>query len=245
MTSRDADVHRADTRETYDRLAPVWAASTDDGFWNEWLERRTLRRLLPASVEGLAVLDAACAAGAHSRWLLDRGAAVTGIDLSPAMVAEATARSHDRGRFLMADLAEPLPLADRTFDGVLSSLTLDYLEDWSAPLASFARVLRPGGWLIVSDGHPAAPFKGQARPDYFATEMLSDSWTKGDVTVTSRFWRRPLEAVVGAFADAGFVLERLAESRLDDEARRRFPEEAAKVDGVPWFIAYRCRLARS
>jgi 2-polyprenyl-3-methyl-5-hydroxy-6-metoxy-1,4-benzoquinol methylase len=64
---------------------------------------------VPASLAGAIVLDAGCGSGAQAQWLLDQGAEVIGIDLSPRMVEEARRRCQSRTRFLVADLAEPLP----------------------------------------------------------------------------------------------------------------------------------------
>src|SRR6266498_3739120 len=174
----------------YDRLAPVWRASTDDNLWNEHLERRPVRE------------------------------------------------------FLVADFAQPLPLPDGSFDGVLSSLALHHVRDIGGPLAEFARVLRPAGWLVLSLDHPAAPYSWAARPDYFATELITQTWSKAGVTVRQSFWRRPLEAVVDELGRAGFLLERIREPRLDADARRRFGAEAKAIEGVPFFIIYRAVLAR-
>jgi hypothetical protein len=59
------------------------------------------------------------------------------------------------------------------------------------------------------------------------------------VEVSQRFWRRPLGAVLGALADAGFVVDRVAEARPSDEALRRFPADLADIAEIPSFIAYR------
>ena len=199
---------------------------------------------MPAGLAGASVLDAGCGSGAQAEWLLDQGADVTGIDLSPRMVDEARRRCQGRGTFLVADLAEPLPIEPRSLDGVTSSLALHYLSDWTVPLGSFAAALRPGGWAVISLDHPfARPLPGQ-RGGYFDTELLSDTWRKADVEVTQQFWRRPLGAVLDAFADARFVVDRVAEARPSDEAVRRFPDDLADTVEIPSFIAYRLWLRR-
>jgi SAM-dependent methyltransferase len=228
-------------RGAYDALAPVWAETTDDNLWNAVLDRRPIRSLLPVELDGLAVLDAGTATGTMACWLLGRGAQVTGIDLSPPMVDTARRRCEGRGRFFVADLARPLELPDAAFDGVVASLVLHYLQDWSAVLASFIRVLRPGGWLVVSLDHPESPFSIQHRTSYFTTELLTDRWSKGEVTVDVSWWRRPLSAVVNDFADAGFVLDRLLEPGISDDDRARFPADAANVGDGPLRAVYRWR----
>jgi len=237
----DADVRRR-TRLAYDRLAPVWSDSTDEGPFNGWLERPALRALVPMPLAGARVLDAGCGSGAQCEWLADEGADVVGVDLSPVMVAEARRRCGGRARVEVADLAEPLAIEPGTIDGITCSLVLHYLRHWEVALHSFATVLRPGGWAVLSLDHPfGSPLPGQ-RGGYFDTELVADTWTKDGITVTQHFWRRPLSSVVDAFADAGFAVERLVEVQPSAEAVRRFPDDLAPVVGVPWFIVYRLRL---
>jgi len=230
------------TQEAYDRLAPVWSATTDDGPWNEHLERPAVRSLLPAGLSGLTVLDAGCGTGSQTAWLLDQGADVLGVDLSPAMVEEARRRCGSRGQFFVANLAEPLTLAPDSVDGITCSLALHYLRSWTVPLRSFADVLRPGGWVVASLPHPFAPPLPGQHGGYFDTQLVSDTWVKADIEVTQYFWRQSLGATIKAFADAGFVLERIVEPQPSVEALGRFPDELGPVAGVPWFIVYRLRL---
>ena len=243
--SADQADHTRQTREAYDQLAAVWSASTDEGPYNGFLERPALRSLVPRDLAGAVVLDAGCGSGAQAEWLLDQGADVTGIDVSPRMIDEAERRCAGRGRFFVADLAEPLPLEPASLDGITSSLALHYLADWSTPLRSFASALRPEGWAVISLDHPCAPPLPSQRGGYFDTELLSETWHKDGVEVFQQFWRRPLGAVLGAFADAGFVVDRVAEPQPSAEALRRFPDELADVVGVPNFIVYRLWLRQA
>jgi SAM-dependent methyltransferase len=230
------------TREAYDRLAGVWSSTTDDGPFNGLLERPALQALVPADLRGAAVLDAGCGSGAQALWLLDQGADVTAVDISARMVEEAERRCAGRGRFGVADLSQPLALEPRSLDGITCSLALHYVEDWSVPLRSFAAALRPGGWAVLSLDHPFGPATPGRRGGYFDTELVSDTWRKADVEVTQHFWRRPLAAALGAFADAGFVVDRVAEPQPSAEALRQFPAELGPLVGVPMFIVYRLWL---
>ena len=110
------------------------------------------------------------------------------------------------------------------------------------PLQSFASALRPGGWAVISLDHPfGRPLPGQ-RGGYFDTELVSDTWRKADVEVCQQFWRRPLAATIGAFAEAGFVVDGVAEPQPSAEALRLFPAELTGLVGVPVFIVYRLWL---
>ena len=238
----DQAEHAKRTREAYDRLAAVWSSTTDEGPFNGVLERPALRALVPGHLNGAVVLDAGCGSGAQVQWLLDQGADVVGVDLSPQMIGEARRRCAGRGRFLVADLAEPLPLEPGSLDGVTCSLALHYVEDWSVPLQSFASALRPGGWAVISLDHPFGPPTPHQQGGYFDTELVSDTWRKADVEVTQHFWHRPLAAVLGAFADAGFMVDRIGEPQPSAEALRLFPDDLGIVAGVPSFIVYRLWL---
>jgi SAM-dependent methyltransferase len=238
----DQAEHTRRTREAYDQLAPVWSAATDEGPYNGMLERPALRSLIPRPLTGAVVLDAGCGSGAQAQWLLEQGAEVVGIDVSPRMIEETQRRCDGRGRFLVADLAEPLPLEPASIDGITSSLVLHHLADWTVPLRSFASALRPRGWAVISLDHPCAPPLPGQRGGYFDTELLSETWHKAGVEVRQQFWRRPLGAVFAAFADAGFAVDRIAEPQPSAEALRLFPDELGGIIGVPCFIVYRLWL---
>ena len=85
--------------------------------------------------------------------LCAHGARVTGVDLSPAMLAEARRRAGDLG--LDVDLregdAEALPFPDARFDTVVCTLSLCAVPDDRAAIDEMRRVLRPGGSLLLLD----------------------------------------------------------------------------------------------
>ena len=152
-------------------LAAAYARVTAANVYNAAYERPGVREVL-GEVRGRDVLDAGAAAGENSAWLVAHGARVVALDASDAMVELARARLGAAATVLRADLACPLPLADASFDAVLSSLTLHYLEDWLPPLREFARVLRPGGRLVLSTHHPALTDDPAA--DYHAVRLVEE-----------------------------------------------------------------------
>jgi SAM-dependent methyltransferase len=104
-------------------------------------------------VAGKRVLDAACGEGYGSALLAARAAAVTGIDLDAATIAHASARyARVAGLGFAAASVTDLPLADASVDVVVSFETIEHLpaEDQPRMLAEFARVLAPGGFLVLS-----------------------------------------------------------------------------------------------
>ena len=91
-------------------------------------------------------------------WLLAGGTHVTGIDVAPAMVAEAASRNPGL-EAVVADVRS-LPFAEAAFDVVFSGSTIDHFEsaaDIQTALVELQRVLRPGGTLILTLDNPANP----------------------------------------------------------------------------------------
>lgn len=221
----------------YELFADRYAAEVDTKPHNAYYERPAMLSLLPR-VEGLHVLDAGCGSGWYTKHLLDQGAKVTAVDVTPRFVELTRQRVGAGARVLQADLAEPLEFAaDREFDLVVCALVLHYLRDWTGALREFRRVLRPSGLLVFSTHHPFMDWQQFEREDYFATELLEDEWGTGTVT----FYRRPLTSVVEALSENGFVIERLLEPQPLDEYRQANPQWYERLMTSPWFLLIRAR----
>lgn len=121
-----------------------------------------LRRWLRVAT-GTRVLDVGCGVGRWSRRLAARGAHVTGIDLSPTMIAEARRRaaaqpSRGRCRFLVQDL--PALETDENFELVLSVTVLQHILEPAAVRAALQRMkdhLSEDGLLILLEAAPRCP----------------------------------------------------------------------------------------
>lgn len=144
---------------------------------------------IAAEFPGGAALDAGCGTGRKARQLAGLGLEVVGCDVTPAMLDLARTLVRDvefrEGRF------EALPIDDDSMDVVVSSLAVCHLPELGPAFAEFARVLRPGGVLQISDPHPTMsllggqaffrddldmPFvRNQGRPiaEYFAAAMAA------------------------------------------------------------------------
>jgi SAM-dependent methyltransferase len=198
----------------YDGFAEAYAASNENNLINAYYERPAMLALA-GEVAGRRILDAGCGSGPLLEALRDRGAIVTGIDNSAAMVKLAQRRLGDGADLQVAELGSPLPFPDDTFDDVTASLVLHYLEDWGPALAELRRVLKPGGRLIASVNHPFAENlwhrEAGLEPRYFATYDYLCEWTVGGQSALLRFWARPLHAMTDAFTAAGFRISVISE----------------------------------
>lgn len=148
----------SDVASAYDRWAETYDA---DSNVTRDLAARFLRwiRLVP---RGAAVLELGCGTGKNTEWLLDQGAAsVIGLDFSAGMLVQASRLTSPRGQFLRHDIRQRWPCADASMDLVLDSLVLEHIADVKPIFHEAARVLRPGGEMVVCELHPARQMHGR------------------------------------------------------------------------------------
>lgn len=102
-----------------------------------------------AQALGGPVLDAGCGPGHWTRHLVSQGVDAEGID-QVAELVESARRTHPSGRYVLGNV-DALPHDTASLGGVLSSYSLIHHEPAmiGVPLAEFARVLRPGGGLLL------------------------------------------------------------------------------------------------
>lgn len=125
----------------------------------------SLGRLAP----GETVLDLGSGAGTDSlvaAQMVAPGGTVTGIDMTPEMVAKARGAAAQMGlgnvEFLEGEV-ERLPFPDETFDVVISNGVIDLVPDKDAVFAEVARVLRPAGRIQVADVTIQVPVSDEGR----------------------------------------------------------------------------------
>ena len=146
----ESDLHIA--RTAYDAIAEAYA----DQFKDTLEDRSTERGLLAAFAELVrrgpmgSVVDVGCGPGHIAAHLCGLGLSVLGVDQSAEMLAVGRARYPDV-RFTLGSMPG-LGLADGSCRGVLSRASIIHLPPALLPaaLAEFARVLAPGGWLLLS-----------------------------------------------------------------------------------------------
>lgn len=203
-------------------MTTVWdgyAAWWVDGFGGArdpvWSEQ-----ILPLTVDLLAgrprVVDLGCGEGQLLRRLGPRS---VGVDSSPALL-RAAAAADPTSALVVADVTA-LPLAAGSFDAAVFALVLEHVGDARRALAEAARVLVPGGRLVLFLNHPLfqAPGAGWVE-DHVLGEAYwrvgsylveSASQEEVDAGVHLPFHHRPLSVYLNRIAEAGLKLERMLE----------------------------------
>lgn len=222
--------------QVYENWADEYSEVVNTSPFNLYYERPAMLKLLPC-VAGQTVLDAGCASGWYSEWLAGKGATVTGIDITPRMIELAQARLGDTAKIIRADLAEPLDfLATSSFDIVVSSLTLHYVESWDIAFAEFHRILRDSGRLIFSVLHPFNPAFAK-QDDYFSMRPVEIQWSSClDPPVTVTVYKRSLSDMVAALQTAGFRISDMVEPQPTEECRAEFNDIYTNLMKRPRFI---------
>lgn len=226
MSDRDP-VLTLPAREGYD----LWAAVYDqeDNPLIALEEPEVDRRL--GGVDGLRVADLGCGTGRHSVRLAERGARVSAIDFSEAMLSQARGKVARAGleaavEFRRHDLAAPLPLESDSFDRVLCCLALEHVAELPPVFAEMGRICRPGGRIIVSEMHPAMLLKG-------VSAHFHDPKTGRDVRPASQ--GNQISDYMTAAVDAGLGIFDLSERFVDEELTRR-SARARKHVGWPLLL---------
>jgi len=189
-------------------------------------DERALHLLVDAAGAGAddTVLDVACGPGLVACAFARVARQVTGIDLTPAMIARAEALAAERGctnvRFQIGDVL-PLPFPDMAFSIVVSRFAFHHFPDPAAVLAEMRRVCRPGGRVVVADLMASAdPVKAAA---FHRMEMLRDPSHARALTLTE------LRALYGAVGfDAPLETFWRMDIDVDGLLERSFPEPGSE-----------------
>ncbi|WP_051027678.1 class I SAM-dependent methyltransferase [Nocardia higoensis] len=183
-------------RDAYDEMAGEYAEFARGLLENNPFERAPLD-MFAESVGAGPVADLGCGEGRISAYLAHAGLDVSGIDLSPRMIAQARA-AHPGLRFEVGSL-ERTGLPSGTLAGLLAWYSLIHLPPERIPgaLAEFARVLRPGGYALLgfqaaeSAGDPVAFDHAVVRAYRWWPERLADAARAAGFEVVLRMVRAP------------------------------------------------------
>ena len=186
-------------------------------------------------------LDVGCGEGRFCRLLRAHGIAPTGVDPTQSLISHARAR--DPGGFYVEAAAEAMPFDDASFDLVVSYLSLIDIPDYRAGITEMARVLKPGGALLIANlnsFNTASAEMGWVRdanhnPLHYPLDRYLDErafWTEwSGIRIVNH--HRPLKSYVQALLGCSLVLRHFDEPAPDSGA----PEsKAQRYRRAPWFL---------
>jgi ubiquinone/menaquinone biosynthesis C-methylase UbiE len=193
--------------EGYDRWAATYDVQADNVVFA--LESPLFSEMLAlAPIEGNNVVDIGCGTGRH--WpeiLLRNPAAITGVDPSPKMLQRLQAHYPDART--ICSMGEEVPeIADSSCHIVVSTLSLAHIPAAVRAMKEWARILRRGGSMLITDFHPDAILAGMKRT--FKSE---------DGTFEIEHYATDLETLRGIAVDCGFAHEFTAEREIDESVR--------------------------
>ena len=153
-----------------------------------------LATLVP--LDGARLVELGCGNARLARALLDRypGTEITGLEVDAVQHAKNLAAPQPRLHFVKAG-AEAIPLADASFDGALMLKSLHHvpLPLMEAALQDVARVLRPGGWLYVSEPVYAGPLNELIRLFNDEREVRAAAQRALDAALRTHLWAEAAE----------------------------------------------------
>lgn len=191
-----------------------YSITGDEGdFYDKHLIMPSMLRLV-GDLNGARLLELGCGMGVFARELAQRGAKVTGVDLTESMLAKAIEfeRAEPMGiDYHLCDAAAIDQFADASFDVVTCNMAIMCVQDYTGAFAHAYRVLRPGGRFAVSIMHPCfhTPGSGWIRTAQPKPGEPAQHWA-----VDHYFERRPQESwfhrtladYFGAAMETGFII---------------------------------------
>lgn len=190
------------------------------------------------------VLDAGCAAGWYSKWFVEHGATVTCLDFDNNLLRKCEQRLGKKAQYICADLNKKLPLKDAEYDLVLSSLTLDYIENWDIPINEFYRVLSPGGSLVFSIQHPLDYDMQHSQEDYFTKRMIIHNTRDLGIDYCVKYYHRTLSEILNTVISGGFIINNIVEPVPTETFRKNDPDMYELMLKYPEYLIVRGEKSR-
>lgn len=206
---------------------------------------------------GQTLLDVACGQGVLCRRMHERGARVTGVDASPALVDAARSHGPTDIDYRVGDARDLSFPAHESFDAAACVLAIQNIHPIRPVFESVSQALKPGGRFVLVMMHPAFRGPGETswgwdgpakvqyrRVDRYLIPRKTPIVTHPGSAPGIYTWsfHKPIEAYVKALRQAGMLLDALEEwpSHKQSEPGPRAAAENSARKEIPMFLAIRC-----
>ncbi len=214
-----------------------------NNIYNAHYERPTMLSMLP-DLKGKSVLDLGCGPGVYAEFFVDSGAEVTAYDLSPQMIDILNDKFGSVVKCNCADISYGIPSEkDLSFDIVVSSLAIHYIEDLSFLFRDVARVLKNDGYFCFSTHHPMVDYLSSPSGNYYSRELLKQAWNTIGQPVPVQFYRRSLTELFGVISSSGMCVTSLSEGAPSEVLKEIAPDSFEHLSRKPAFLFIECRKA--
>lgn len=223
-----------------------------DSYQSKVILPNVLRLLSP--VQGKKILDLACGQGFFSRALEQQGALVTGVDISPELIAQARKLSPPSINYFVSSAHVLKNIANKSQDAVVCVLALQNIEQVPEVCKEVVRVLKEGGSFYFVLNHPSFRipqasdwgFDPKKNIQYRRVEKyLHEAKIRIDMTPGKRTdkiftlsFHRPLQYFVKALKNAGFMIANMEEwesHKMSGNGPRKMAEDKARKE-IPLFL---------
>jgi len=224
----------------------AWALAPGEESWGIFNIPEAELHLLPDDLEGLDAIELGCGTGYISAWMTRRGARVVGIDNSPKQLETATRlqREHDLDFPLLLGNAEKVPYPDASFDFAISEYGAALWADPYAWVPEAARLLRPGGRLVMLTNGLLAYL---TMPDIETDGPADDRLKRPLFGMHRTVWADEPDAVEFHLAHGDWIrLFRASGIEVEDLVELRAPEGATttfKLIDPAWAAKWPCEEA--
>ena len=175
------------------------------------------------NIRGESILELGSGALQNSLFMSKEGATVTAVDFSVKQLQhgqELLDSSKSNVNVVLADISKLDFLKPNQFDGIISIFALEFLENIDLFFESCERLLKLGGWLIVSTVHPLSAFEWDDRKEllevgnYFNPPV--EVWKENDSDQNAVTIFRPISEIFTSISNSGLIVKTLLEPTGDN-----------------------------
>lgn len=216
--------NKYDDKSFFDKYSNMERSKSGLEGAGEWHE---LKKMLP-DFQDKRVLDLGCGFGWHCRYAIENGAkSVIGIDISQNMLNEARSKTKSEKILYICMPIENIDFPDNSFDVIISSLALHYIQSFDDVLSKISKCILSGGEFIFSVEHPI--FTAQGTQDWYYddegnilhwpvdkyfTEGVRNANFLGEEVIK---YHRTLTTYLNILIKAGFEITRIVEPKPTED----------------------------